>query len=75
MTDYNVTFDWKEFAVDGDIVIEITNQQGGLIQVLKPSEGQTKMEWTTELVSGSICYYRLLIDGQEVDHGQIIINK
>ena len=75
-TDYNVNFDWSAWWVTGQKVeIEITDQLGSLIQVLKPLEGQTSMEWTTELVSGSLCNYRLLIDDEEVDYGQIIINK
>jgi len=73
-TDYNVTFDWNEFLVDGDIVIEITDQLGGLIEVLRPV-GVKAIEWTTENVSGTLCNYRLLIGGVEKDRGIIVISK
>ena len=42
---------------------------------LQPSSSQTSIEWTTESVSSGIIYYRLLIDGEELDAGQILINK
>ena len=75
-TDYNVTFNWIEFfSPDKNVRIEILDQIGGLIEVLQPTNGSYSMEWTTENISGSICFYRLLIDGIEVDNGQIIINK
>ena len=57
------------------MIIEITNKMGGLIQVLQPSSGQTSMEWTTEGASSGMIYYRLLKDGEELDAGQILINK
>ncbi len=75
-TDYYVEFNWEEFETVGrEVRIEITNSIGGLIDILRPREGQYRQEWTTEKVSGNICYYRLLIDNQEVDGGQIIITK
>lgn len=75
-TDYQVTFDWSEFNTLGkEVRIEIANQTGMLIDVLHPEDGNTSIEWTTEKVSGSSCHYGLFIDGQEVDSGQIIINK
>ena len=74
--DFNATFDWSNFDVVGkDVKIEITNQEGGLVQILHPEAANHSVEWTTELVSGGVCYYRLLIDGVEADTGYIIINK
>ena len=75
--DYNMTFDWSAFVVGAkqSVKIEITNKAGGLVQILQPSQGQTVLEWTTELVPSGINYYRLLIDNQEVDSGQLFINK
>ena len=46
-----------------------------MLFLLQPSSGQTSMEWTTELVSSGIIYYRLMIDGEELDAGQLFINK
>ncbi len=75
-TDYQVHFDWSEFATSGkEVMIEVTNQVGGLIELLHPDSGTTGMSWTTEKVTGSTCYYRLLLDGQEAYGGQIVINK
>lgn len=75
--DYNMTFDWSAFVISSDesVKIEITNKAGVLVQVLQPSVGQTVLEWTTELVPSGINYYRLLIDGEELDSGQLFINK
>lgn len=75
--DYNVVFDWSEFVVESNkhVTIEIRNKMGSLIQILKPSTGVTSMEWTTEAVSSGLIYYHMMIDGQEVDSGQVIINK
>ena len=74
--DFNANFDWSEFDVEGkEITIEITNQTGGLIQVLHPNAATGMVEWTTEAVSGGICYYRLLIDGVEADTGFFVVNK
>ncbi len=75
-TDYQVHFDWSAFATSGkEVVIEVTNQTGGLIEVLKPAPNSTGMDWTTEKVSGNSCYYRLIVNGQEVYGGHIVINK
>ena len=52
----------------------ITDQLGDLIEVLHPT-GVKTIDWTTEKVSGNICHYRLIINGKEVDSGQIVINK
>ncbi len=74
--DYNANFDWSEFDTEGkEISIEITNQTGCLVQVLHPDALDGMVEWTTESVSGGICYYRLLIDGVEADAGFFIVNK
>ncbi len=75
--DYNMTFDWSAFVIGSDksVKIEITNKAGALVQVLQPAVGQTVLEWTTELVPSGINYYRLLIDGEELDSGQLFINK
>jgi len=66
---YNVHFDWSEFAVGAyqDVRIEIADKSGSLVTVLHPGKGVSEMERTTEKVTGSACYYRLLIGGQEVD--------
>ncbi len=75
-TDYQVHFDWSEFATSGkEVIIEVTNQAGGLIELLHPASGTTGMDWTTEKVTGNSCYYRLIVNGQEVYGGQIVINK
>ena len=75
-TDYFVHFDWSKFATSGkEVVIEVTNQTGGLIDILKPTLNSTGLDWTTEKVAGNSCYYRLLVDGQEVYGGHIVINK
>ena len=75
-TDYHIAFDWSEFnALGKEVHIEITNQMGMLIDVLRPTIGSTSIDWTTENVSGSSCHYGLFIGGQEADSGQIIINK
>ena len=75
-TDYYVHFDWSEFATSGkEVMIEVTNQMGGLIEVLKPTPNSVGMDWTTEKVKGNSCYYRLIVNGQEVFGGHIVINK
>ena len=74
--DYLVTFDWSVFDSAGKTVqIEITNKMGALVKVLTPTNNATVSDWTTEAVSNGICYYRLLIDGQEMDAGHIFITK
>ncbi len=74
--DYYLRFDWSEFQpLNGSVSIEITDQLGGLIQTLHPAPGDLTYGWTTDKVTGSLCYYRLLIDRQEKDSGQIIINR
>ncbi len=74
--DYQVLFDWSDYQLTDEVVIiEITDQQGNLVQILSPAIGQVTQEWTTELITGSVCSYRLLINGLEKENGQIIINK
>jgi len=75
--DYNIHFDWSAFTVseNQDVRIEITDKTGGLIAILQPAKGAFSQQWTTEGVSSGIVYYRLLIGGQEVDSGQLLINK
>ncbi len=74
--DYHVTFDWTAFNTMGkEVRIEISNQMGMLVDILRPNMGSTSQNWTTDKVSGSSCHYGLFIDGQEADSGQIIINK
>ena len=75
--DYNVLFDWREFVIESNkqVTIEISNKMGSLVQILQPSMGEMSIEWTTEAVSSGLIYYRLLIDGQEMDSGQVLINK
>ena len=46
-----------------------------LWDILPLSPSLSSMEWTTELLPSGINYYRLLIGKQEVDAGQILINK
>ena len=71
-----VTFDWHEFdTTNKEVRIEITNKMGSLVQVLMPTQGAVTYEWTTEVVSEGICYYRLLIDNQQVDTGYLFITK
>ena len=43
--------------------------------ILRQPTNQINLEWTTEAVSSDTLYYRLLVDGQEVYGGHIVINK
>ena len=74
-TDYQVTFDWSQFGTGGKVMIRLTDQAGNLVDILKPDPGTGRYEWNVSSVVGTGCHYVLLIDGQEVDSGQIIIAK
>ncbi|HHB79559.1 MAG TPA: hypothetical protein ENK85_10040 [Saprospiraceae bacterium] len=73
---FSAIFDWSGFDVaEKEVTIEITNQAGGLVQVLHPDALAGMEEWTTGLVNDGIFYYRLLIDGVLADSGFFVVNK